>query len=1152
MFNSKILRHISMVVLVTFTSMTMQPLQAAVQMQNKAGQGGANAFAQRQQANLPPQQEDALSRTLVEMDDLVKQIVPRAGQYVAPAAKAKTASKTKKHKVTRAFGPGMRVVVEESEQPLPGVNVAANLKKLRSKHQQLKALAAQAEQDFAATDKHLKEHNLPPEILARQQAAVEQFRSRQREYNRLLSAVERASDKKQGRALVTALNNLARFNAQHPNQQTHTPSDPNNLPFGTPSGKVRAPITTDKGFKTSLFRPDPLASMLAGPVPNGFTLPATTLPTTPTPEDLVATEDIVITPAIQALATNLNNDPVQIYNWVHNNIEYLPTYGSIQGADMTLQTKRGNSFDTASLLIGLLRAANIPARYVYGTIRVPADQAMNWVGGVTKPEAAQQLMGQGGIPNIGMMQGGVIKYIMLEHVWVEAYVDYIPSRGAVNKTGDSWVPMDASYKQYTYTQGMDIKSAVPLDAQALIDQAQTGATIDPSGWVQNINGTAIQTALTSYQTQVQDYINTTKPNATVGDVIDTKTIVPQNDSILMGTLPYTTIAIGAKLQSLPANLRHSINLNLYTDAMSRALENPTLSYSQSLPSLAGKKVALVYEPATPADQAVITAAANSDQITLPAYLIRLVPVLKVEGVAVATGSSATMGDTHILSVGVAAPWYNHDRDYRITAGDLSIVGIDAAGVTPSLFNARTTQHDLSKGTDPDFTAEMFYQVILGWWGEKYAYNDIMGNTNHIVSYQLPSHGLAAAPVTVNYFFGIPRTATYKRRVLDVKEDFVMAMHVNDDKEIRRRFMMAMGTVGSYLEAGIYDQAFLLTPGYSMSSVTALKAANDMGVPIYTIDQSNVAAALPQIATDTDTIMEFQNAIAAGKRVTTAQRDITVGNFTGMGYIIEDTVTGSAAYMISGGRNGGDAPAPQSYFPLPQIPYTMAMAWVLGAIAKQADAKILVSTSGLIIGVTAPPTNAPPAPRPMGPGIGIGIGIIIVLFMLLTSQQAELDKSYPEEPPIRLRKYSSRNRALNNLWGGKIFASAGPSGFGVFLAAQDEPKLDRIPIVYGVPMSLPVTCSNMAANAKGLATAYEIPSPDSPPDPTKATGYVDIEITRPTYYFGSTTPYKNSHGVDEYLIISPLTPADSAGNRFLVVGTPLTGSAFGIRITDWCF
>jgi hypothetical protein len=445
---------------------------------------------------------------------------------------------------------------------------------------------------------------------------------------------------------------------------------------------------------------------------------------------------------------------------------------------------------------------------------------------------------------------------------------------------------------------------------------------------------------------------------------------------------------------------------------------------------------------------------------------------------------------------------------------------------------------------------MFYQIILGWWGEKYAYNDIIGSTNHVISYQLPSHGLAAAPVTINYFFGIPRTASYKRRVLDVKEDFIMAMHVNADKEIRRRFMLALGAVGSYLESGIYDQAFLMKPGYSMSSITALKAANDMGVPIYTIDQSNAATAIPQIATDADTIMEFQNAIAAGKRVTAPQRDITVGNFTGMGYIIEDTISGAAAYMISGGRNGGDAPAPQSYFPLPQIPYTMAMAWVLGAIAKQAGSKILVSTGGLIIGVTAPAVNAPTAPSPGG---GLGIGIIVVLFMLLTAQQTELDKNHPETPPIRLRKYSSRDRALSNFLEGKILASSSGTfgGGGVYLAAQDEPALANIPITYGVPMSLPVSCSNLATNSLGLATAYEMPSTGAP-DPTRASGYVDIEITRPSYYLGSTSPYKNSHGVDEYLITSPLTPPDSAGNRFLVIGTLATGSLFGIRVTGWCF
>ena len=55
----------------------------------------------------------------------------------------------------------------------------------------------------------------------------------------------------------------------------------------------------------------------------------------------------------------------------------------------TLDKKRGNAVDTASLLVALLRSANIPARYVYGTVEMPVDKAMNWVGGAKTGEMAQ-------------------------------------------------------------------------------------------------------------------------------------------------------------------------------------------------------------------------------------------------------------------------------------------------------------------------------------------------------------------------------------------------------------------------------------------------------------------------------------------------------------------------------------------------------------------------------------------------------------------------------------------------------------------------------------------------------------------------------------------------------------------------------------------
>src|SRR5262249_24011684 len=96
----------------------------------------------------------------------------------------------------------------------------------------------------------------------------------------------------------------------------------------------------------------------------------------PPPAALAATEDVEITPDITAHAASLGNQPLPIYEWVRNNIEFVPTYGSVQGSQMTLDGRRGNAFDLASLLIALLRAAGIGARYVMGSVEVPTATVM--------------------------------------------------------------------------------------------------------------------------------------------------------------------------------------------------------------------------------------------------------------------------------------------------------------------------------------------------------------------------------------------------------------------------------------------------------------------------------------------------------------------------------------------------------------------------------------------------------------------------------------------------------------------------------------------------------------------------------------------------------------------------------------------------------
>ena len=100
-------------------------------------------------------------------------------------------------------------------------------------------------------------------------------------------------------------------------------------------------------------------------------------------QDLGETDEVVWSlpeePDLLAKASQLAT-PVAIYEFVRNEIDFEPTYGSIKGAVGTLAAASGNAFDQASLLIALLRVSGIPARYQVGDILLTPSQASNWVG----------------------------------------------------------------------------------------------------------------------------------------------------------------------------------------------------------------------------------------------------------------------------------------------------------------------------------------------------------------------------------------------------------------------------------------------------------------------------------------------------------------------------------------------------------------------------------------------------------------------------------------------------------------------------------------------------------------------------------------------------------------------------------------------------
>ena len=168
----------------------------------------------------------------------------------------------------------------------------------------------------------------------------------------------------------------------------------------------------------------------------------------PTPQDLLATPEAPITPAITALAASLQNDPVQIYKYVRNTIVPEPYFGSKKGALGALAEGTGNDYDQASLLVSLLRASNIPARYETGQVLLSPRQAMDFTN-TDDPTAAVTVMDTiGMLATANLDQNNNIDSVALDqHAWVRAYVPYTNYRGS-NAPGSRsiWVRLDPSVK----------------------------------------------------------------------------------------------------------------------------------------------------------------------------------------------------------------------------------------------------------------------------------------------------------------------------------------------------------------------------------------------------------------------------------------------------------------------------------------------------------------------------------------------------------------------------------------------------------------------------------------------------------------------------------------------------------------------------------
>jgi transglutaminase-like putative cysteine protease len=781
-----------------------------------------------------------------------------------------------------------QIILQRFSQSKGTVKITDLQQQLEQQRRNFIALDKLASDYFKDQADYYQQQKLSTTIIKEQQIKQQQY---QRTMLQLQAGLQKISHADTGNTalLQTELNSTTQLleNLYQPVRHAYDQV----MPFGPLSGVSGAPAQTQEELE-----------LLLGP---------NTLTKTLVPEDYASATTIEtnITPAIQALTASLGNDNIEIFNWVRNNIEFIPSYGSLQGADYTLQTRRGNAFDQASLLISLLKARSAQARYVYGSIRITNEEAMNWVGGVKEPAAAQNLLAQGGIPSARLSVNGANDFIMLDHVWV-----------SLNMGNGVWVDLDPSFKQYRYRDGIDLQGKVAFDAEAFASTLQSSSTVNETeGWVQNINQAFIETELDDYRVALEDYLANQQPDTTVGDLIGTKTIVPRTVNSLGANTDYYQVVTKQWLLEIPDSLRYK-----FTFALQDTFGGELLSHTASTIELAGKSLAVSFNPATADDEQALLdylpvdpQSAADLPSSIPAGLMNVVGEFTLDGNVAIRSAAMSFGQVLQTEKGYYFPGRGWSTTVNpIITGEYQAIGLDYHGLSSKQLTtlqgqlentkAQLEAEDFSGLTKHSVVGDLMQSAVMSYMAITDVQSKLAAQSYGMVYYREPSYGSFQTNAKTNGLLGTVANVEMTGLLMDMDSMKFSTECKSNCQEKWRDFNQQMGLTYSAYEHLVPEQLFSTVddPVEGISAVKALAIASQQGQRIYTFTQDNLSY-LSDLTVDQGTKDEIQTQVRAGKVATVHQHPITYAGWTGVGYTIIDPETGAGGFKLSGGVDGGE-------------------------------------------------------------------------------------------------------------------------------------------------------------------------------------------------------------------------------------------------------
>ena len=564
-------------------------------------------------------------------------------------------------------------------------------------------------------------------------------------------------------------------------------------------------------------------------------------PADPRPEDLGRGDPVQLTRDVLTVGAQLRGEPQRLFELVRDHVVYEPYYGARKGSFETSLAGAGNDVDQAALLVALLRAAEIPARFVRGIIEISTAEAQSWLR-VEGDRALRRILERTGLPHRWLGER-----LQVEHFWVAARID------------GRWRSFDPSFKQHRRIPGIDLGEVGGIGGAELAAALElSGAEPDAAAPVPSVDGRKLEALVDDAAARLGAYL-AARPELEWQGLFGGDEIIPRREA---AETSYRVVRVLGEYGRLPPELQYRVTLRL-----------GGLEHSDT------------------------TANLNRRRTTLH-FLRRgelLSPRLLVSKKEVARGSPVAAGSVHRLEVELAIPGQRSEAVTKeIRAGGYYALGFDLGRIPDReiFFRADIARRIRREYEEGVLNVDNLFGELLFALAKSYFYrldkrNDQTARAAGILWLRQPSLVVAGLEVED----GEPLVT------LDLLRDVLLPVAADGDGEKEKDFMLASGLDSSALEAAVIED---LTGEAAVSAGSLLELARQRGIPLWIADAESWPRVERRLQRSPQQLRQIAESIERGWTVLVAERGaVQRGAVPGpAGYAILDPETLSADFRLA--------------------------------------------------------------------------------------------------------------------------------------------------------------------------------------------------------------------------------------------------------------